>query len=193
MIEQVREHLRILSIFHYVVGGIGFVVSLFPVIHLIIGIAFLVMPEETFEPPRVRASFPEAVDEAAPPVEAEEPPSGPTHATHPPAARTVESSSVEVFPARIFGLMFTIIPLIIILSGFALSTAIVIAGRRLSQFRSHTYCLVMAGVECLLMPFGTVLGVFTIIVLTKPEARELFGLPPLTAGATPAGPGDAPS
>ena len=36
------------------------------------------------------------------------------------------------------------------------------------------YCLVMAGIECLFMPFGTVLGVFTIIVLMRESVKEMF-------------------
>jgi hypothetical protein len=38
------------------------------------------------------------------------------------------------------------------------------------------YCLVVAGIECIFMPFGTVLGVFTIIVLMRPSVRNLFGV-----------------
>ena len=36
-----EEHLRLLSIFHYVVGGIAGFFACFPVIHLIMGIAML--------------------------------------------------------------------------------------------------------------------------------------------------------
>jgi hypothetical protein len=32
----------------------------------------------------------------------------------------------------------------------------------------------MAGVACLFMPFGTVLGIFTIIVLVRPQVKALF-------------------
>jgi hypothetical protein len=32
----------------------------------------------------------------------------------------------------------------------------------------------MAGVECLFMPFGTVLGVFTIIVLMRESVKQVF-------------------
>jgi hypothetical protein len=44
------------------------------------------------------------------------------------------------------------------------------------------FCLVMGGVECLFMPFGTVLGVFTIIVLMQEPVKQLFGVnPPVIA------------
>jgi hypothetical protein len=33
----------------------------------------------------------------------------------------------------------------------------------------------MAGIECIFMPVGTVLGVFTIIVLMRDSVKELFG------------------
>ena len=35
-------------------------------------------------------------------------------------------------------------------------------------------CMTVAGIQCILMPFGTILGVFTIIVLTRGSVKELF-------------------
>ena len=43
--------------------------------------------------------------------------------------------------------------------GWALAGAIVMAGYYLSKRRYYTFCLVVAGVECIFMPFGTVLGI----------------------------------
>lgn len=34
----------------------------------------------------------------------------------------------------------------------------------------------MAGIECMFMPFGTVLGAFTIIVLLQEPVRRLCGV-----------------
>jgi len=40
----------------------------------------------------------------------------------------------------------------------------------------------MACIECLFMPFGTVLGVFTILVLVRESVKQLFGVElPVTA------------
>ena len=36
--------------------------------------------------------------------------------------------------------------------------------------------LVVAALECLAFPLGTVLGVFTLIVLVRPEVKQLFGV-----------------
>lgn len=125
------EHLRLLSIFHYVVGGLIALFACFPIIHLVIGLTFLT------------TDFPQKPGEPE-------------------------------FPAKIFGLIFTIIPLIIILGGWILAVLTVIAGRKLSKQQSYIFCLAVAGVLCIFMPFGTVLGVFTILVLMRDSVKALF-------------------
>jgi len=42
--EQDVEHLRLLSIFHYVAGGLLAVMSCIPIIHVIVGLVFLNRP-----------------------------------------------------------------------------------------------------------------------------------------------------
>jgi uncharacterized BrkB/YihY/UPF0761 family membrane protein len=44
--------------------------------------------------------------------------------------------------------------------------------------RHHTICIVAAAFCCLSFPLGTILGVFSLIVLMKPEAKYLFGVAP---------------
>jgi len=78
------------------------------------------------------------------------------------------------FPVKLFGLMFTIIPLVFIVLGWTLAICTFIAGRKLAKRQSYTFCIVVAGVLCTFMPFGTVLGVFTIIVLMRDSVKELF-------------------
>ncbi|MFT5681953.1 MAG: hypothetical protein ACI8RZ_002871 [Myxococcota bacterium] len=77
-------------------------------------------------------------------------------------------------PIALFGLMFTVIPAVFIALGWATAFFIARAGSRLRQHRSHTFCLVMAAVACCFFPFGTALGVFTILVLSRPGVRRLF-------------------
>ena len=52
---------------------------------------------------------------------------------------------------------------------------IIVSGRRLLQHRSRLFCMVMAGLMCLSFPLGTILGVFTLVVLSRPGVRQLFG------------------
>ena len=48
------------------------------------------------------------------------------------------------------------------------------AGFRLRQERSRTFLMAVAGFNCLNFPFGTILGVFTIIVLVRDSVRLRF-------------------
>lgn len=129
--NQDEQYLQILSIFHFVVGGLTALCACFPIFHLAVGISMLT------------GGF------------------GPTPTDEP-------------FPFQLFGLMFVLIPAMIILLGWALAAAIVTTGYFLSKRRNHIFCLVVGGVECIFFPFGTVLGVFTIIVLVRPTVKALF-------------------
>ena len=62
-----------------------------------------------------------------------------------------------------------------IVAGWTFAALVAFAGRSLQTRRRYTYCLVMAGIECIFMPVGTVLGVFTIIVLVPDSVKQLFG------------------
>ncbi len=63
---------------------------------------------------------------------------------------------------------------LVILLGWTLAVLFVLAGRNLSRRRRYVFCQVVAGVGCVLMPFGTVLGVFTLVVLSRPSVKNLF-------------------
>ena len=58
----------------------------------------------------------------------------------------------------------------------ALAWLTILTGRYLAQRRRYTFCLVMAIVTCLSVPLGTVLGIFTLIVLQRPSVKQLFGV-----------------
>lgn len=124
-----EEHLRLLSVFHYVVGGLAALFAFFPIIHLIMGIAMIF------------GGF--------------------------------EGDSGEG-PPSILGYMFVVIAVVLMLAGWAFAICLIAAGRCLSKRKHYIFCLVMAAISCLFMPFGTVLGVFTIIVLVRPAVKELF-------------------
>ncbi len=52
-----------------------------------------------------------------------------------------------------------------------------LTGRFLSRRQHHTFCVVISALNCMYMPLGTALGVFTILVLQRPSVRTLFGVP----------------
>lgn len=125
--DQDSEHLRLLSIFHYVAGGLMAAFSCIPIFHVLFGTYFLLTP-----------NGPGGND------------------------------------ARFVGLIFIFIGGAIILLGWALAALTAFAGRCLGQRKHYTFCLIVAGLSCLWMPFGTVLGVFTLIVLLRPSVKPLF-------------------
>ena len=51
-----------------------------------------------------------------------------------------------------------------------------LVGVKIRQRRWWTFCYLTGWGECLMFPFGTVLGIFTIIVLSRPSVKRLFGV-----------------
>ena len=49
-----------------------------------------------------------------------------------------------------------------------------ISGLGLRARKGRTFLLVVAGINCLHIPAGTVLGVFTMVVLLRDSVRELY-------------------
>ncbi|MEX0701848.1 MAG: hypothetical protein WD069_07105 [Planctomycetales bacterium] len=76
----------------------------------------------------------------------------------------------------VLGWVLVAVSSLFLLCGWTLAVLMCLVGRRLAQRRSYMFCLLVAAVECVFVPFGTVLGVFTAIVLTRPGVRTLFGL-----------------
>jgi len=72
------------------------------------------------------------------------------------------------------GLVLVILSLIIIAGGWGLAVLIFLTGSRIKQRRSYNFCLTIAFLECLIIPAGTVLGLFTIKNLTGDRVREMF-------------------
>jgi len=132
------EHLRLLSIFHYVLAGMMGLFALFPLIHLMVGIGL------------VTGSFPDSQGDEE---------------------------------ARIVGTFFVLFAVVWILFGLVTAALVALSGTYLKQHRKYVYCLVIACLSCLFMPFGTVLGVFTVIVLMRDSVKRLFGRPVGTPAA----------
>ncbi|HXU31101.1 MAG TPA: hypothetical protein VN851_11035 [Thermoanaerobaculia bacterium] len=127
-----REHLRLLSIFHYVVAGFAAMFACLPLVHLAIGLAFL--------------------------------------------SGKIEGTQGPDDGGRLVGGVLVALASVFLLLGWTLVALLVLAGRSLARHRRYTFCLVMAAISCAFMPFGTVLGVFTLIVLLRPGVKELFGV-----------------
>jgi hypothetical protein len=125
-----NEHLKLLSTFHYVVGGMEALFACFPIFHLLLGLFFILAPEK----------FGQGSQQ----------------------------------PPAFIGWFFVAFASVFILLGWTLSVLILLAGRFIARRKHYMFCFVMACVQCLFMPFGTVLGVFTILVLNRQSVKELF-------------------
>ncbi len=128
--KQDLEHLKLLSIFHYIAGGLAAFFACFPIFHLVMGIAFIVL-----------------------------------------SARSDVNADA---PPAFIGWIFVGVAGMIMVMGWTMAACIIAAGRFLAKQKHYMFCLVMAGIECLFMPFGTVLGIFTIIVLMRESVKEIF-------------------
>jgi len=49
-----------------------------------------------------------------------------------------------------------------------------VAARFMQQRKNWMFCMVVAGLNCIQIPLGTVLGVFTIIVLNRDSVKQKF-------------------
>jgi len=80
-------------------------------------------------------------------------------------------------PPAFLGWIFVGIGVVLLLLVLGYIALLVLAGRSLAARRRWTLCAVVAGISCVHMPLGTVLGVFTLVVLMRPETKALFQPP----------------
>jgi predicted membrane channel-forming protein YqfA (hemolysin III family) len=132
--NQDKEHMRLLAIFHYVVAGLAALFSFFPLLYSTIGGFMLYVAHHP----------------------------GPTNQEPPPA---------------IVGWIFVALGALFFFAGLAMAICILMAGRSLARQRRYLFAFVIACLECFFIPFGTILGVFTIIVLSRESVKTLFSIP----------------
>lgn len=84
-----------------------------------------------------------------------------------------ESTKQAPPPAEMFAMMkwfYLIFGLWFFVSG----TLSLISGLFLRKQKHWTYCIIVAAFNCLHFPIGTILGVFTIVVLIRESVKELY-------------------
>jgi hypothetical protein len=72
------------------------------------------------------------------------------------------------------GWMFIGIGIAVIFYGLVMSILSVMIGLKLGRRHHRTFCIVGAAIQCIVMPLGTILGVFTIVVLMRPSVAQMF-------------------
>jgi hypothetical protein len=126
-----EEHLRLLPVAYWVLGGFDIFISLYGLIYVGFGVLFTLAPFES-------------------------------------------STSTSGPPPAFMGWFFFAIGLVFILA-FGISAAIKIAaGFWIRKRRWRTATFVVAAVSCMSLPFGTLVGVMTFLVLLRPSVAALY-------------------
>jgi hypothetical protein len=76
--------------------------------------------------------------------------------------------------ARSAGMVFVVIGLTFSIVLAAVAVMKFMTARAIANRRSRTFCLVTAAITCLGMPYGTALGVFTFLVLSRRSVIAQF-------------------
>ncbi len=130
-----EEHLRLLSMFHYISGALTILFSSIFVIHLAI-LGFLMASPELLGPVPSKGPSPESV----------------------------------------LSVLFTIVAVFVAL-GIAYGIAQIVSGRFLAKHRYRTFSLIVAIPNVLLIPYGTILGVLTLVVVGRESVKRLYAEP----------------
>jgi hypothetical protein len=149
----VAERLRWLSLAYQISGAIGAICVSFLLIHLCFLATISFLPNSVWNgdvQPRVSQQSGAISPRVQSPA---------THSEGP--------------PLLFFRLVAGIIGIIIV-AGWTLGGLTFYAGRCLRHRRHRAFVLIMAGVNCLWIPYGTLLGIATFLALSTDDARAEF-------------------
>lgn len=153
--EQIiaRERLHLLAIGFYVKGAVGALFVSFFLIHFffLLGISFI--PQSSWEPKSVAAVQSVSVSPS---------PS--------PSPRPVNQGP----PVIMFRIFAGVIGLIVLL-GWTFGALTAYAGRCVQKRTHRLFIYIIAALNCPLIPWGTLLGVATFILLQSPGGQREFG------------------
>jgi hypothetical protein len=148
----VRERLRILGIGFYVRGGMMVAFGCFFLIYVAFFLGFSFMPESSWTQTPAPSASPTALIH-------------PKLTPHPP-----NGGPPPIIFFRIMACVFGAVTLLV----WTIGCLTAYAGRCIQKRKRRLLIYVMAGLNCLFVPYGTLLGVFTFIVLGSPAATREF-------------------
>ena len=163
------DHLRLLTIFHYIVGVLICLFASLFIFHVVMGI-WMVQGGSPFFPAGAgttsRTQFTAF--------------SGATFSvTGPPSSfgsvpGPFQTNSVG--PPTWFGYVFAVMGAIAVIVGWSLGICTILSGQFIARRKYRLFSLIIAGVLCAWFPFGTVLGVFTFVVLFRESVKATYGV-----------------
>ena len=161
----VRERLRLLAIGYYVKGAVGAVFVSFLLLHFCMFLGFSFIPESSWNAPSksaITAQSSSVLSSPAPRVENQGP------------------------PVIMFRILAAVIGVIILL-GWTFGALTIYAGRCVQKREHRVFIYVMAGLNCPFIPWGTLLGIATFILLQSPAGQQAFGLDTMQSSPDPTG------
>ena len=149
------DRLRLLSLGYYISGAIGAAFVSFLLIHFFLLLGFSFIPASEWNAPARTLG---SAQYASPkPI-----------ATVSPIPNTAQAA-----PAIIFRIFAGVIGLIII-CGWTLGALTAYAGHCIKKRKHKVFIYVMAGINCIWIPYGTLLGIGTILLFQWPEVQAEF-------------------
>lgn len=148
------DRLRLLSIAYYISGAIGAAFVSFLLIHffLLLGLSFI--PASQWNQPTSTPST--------------------AHYLSPSRSAVSPSSHKAQGPPAIMFRIFAGVISLIIACGWTLGALTVYAGYCIKKRRHKVFIYIMAAINCIWIPYGTVLGIATILLFQWPEVQAEF-------------------
>ena len=155
-----EQHLNLLSIFHFVWGGLIALGACVGLLYSVIGMFVMAAPMPPPMPPR------------------------------PGGAPAVPGAAAA---PQFIGSMFTCIGTTIVIVGWVYGLLNIYSGICIRARKASVFSLILAGFNCMQVPLGVALGIFTFVVLSRDSVKALYAartvlpLPPPINSANIAG------
>lgn len=173
------SHMQTLSVLHYILCGFGLLGIVFLIIHFAFMATFFNMASKTPSPKKTptiivkqhSSTESQMTEQAGAPLDT----IGTTAATLTPSTTTPTppASTPAPFPEEALWVataFYIFFGLLIV----AFSAGNVLSGLWIKKRNNRTFSFVVAAMNCIQFPFGTALGIFTFIVLSRPSVETAY-------------------
>ena len=90
------------------------------------------------------------------------------------ASGQMDSAKGGAPPAEL-GWIFGGVGVVFVLIFITIGLLTIKAGKNIRQRKNRTFCIVIDSILCMMIPFGTIVGIFGLVLLTKEGSVEEFG------------------
>jgi hypothetical protein len=149
------DRLRLLSLGYYISGAIGAAFVSFLLIHFFLFLGFSFVPPSQWDAPRQSSGV----------VQGASPTPVPSYSPAPTTAQAPPAILFRIF-AGVIG--------VIIICGWTLGALTAYAGHCIKKRKHKVFIYVIAGINCIWIPYGTLLGIATFLLFQWQEVQAEF-------------------